>query len=43
MKKWVLSALAYLIVVLGSYYAYTAIFAPSTEDGQPINTEQHNE
>ena len=43
MKKWVLSALAYLIVVLGSYYAYTAIFAPSIEDGQPINTEQHNE
>ena len=23
MKKWVLSALAYLIVVVGSYYAYT--------------------
>ena len=43
MKKWVLSALAYLIVVLGSYYAYTAIAAPSIEDGQHINTEQHNE
>ena len=43
MKKWVLSALAYLIIVLGSYYAYTAISAPSIEDGQPINTEQHNE
>ena len=29
MKKWVLSALAYLIVVVGSYYAYTAIANPS--------------
>ena len=28
MKKWVLSALAYLIVVVGSYYAYTAIANP---------------
>jgi hypothetical protein len=43
MKKWVLSALVYLIVVLGSYYAYSAIAAPSTEDGPTINTEQHNE
>jgi hypothetical protein len=42
-KKWVLSALAYLIVVLGSYYAYSAITAPSIEDVPPINTEQHNE
>ena len=29
MKKWVLSALAYLIVVIGSYYAYSAIASPS--------------
>ena len=43
MKKWVLSALAYLIVVLGSYYAYSAIASPSLEDGQHINMEQHNE
>ena len=42
MKKWVLSALAYLIVVLGSYYAYTAIAAPSQRMDN-INTEQHNE
>ena len=43
MKKWVLSALAYLIVVVGSYYAYTAIASPPPEDGQHTNTEQHNE
>lgn len=43
MKKWVLSALAYLIVVIGSYYAYTAIAAPSIDEGPPMNTEQHNE
>jgi hypothetical protein len=43
MKKWVLSALAYLIVVIGSYYAYTAIAIPSVEDGEHTNLEQHNE
>lgn len=42
MKKWVLSALAYLVVVVGSYYAYTAI-TPPPEDVQHSNTEQHNE
>lgn len=43
MKKWVLSALAYLIVVIGSYYAYSAIASPSVEEEQHTNTEQHNE
>ena len=44
MKKWVLSALAYLIVVVGSYYAYTAIAnPPSKEDVQHSNTELHKE
>jgi hypothetical protein len=42
MKKWILSALAYLIVVMGSYYAYTAIASPSAEDGQHMNMEQNN-
>ena len=43
MKKWVLSALAYLIVVVGSYYAYTSIAnPPPTEDVQHSNTELHN-
>ena len=31
MKKWVLSALAYLIVVVGSYYAYTSITNPPSD------------
>lgn len=43
MKKWVLSALAYLIVVVGSYYAYTAIANPLVENEQHIKIEQHNE
>ncbi|WP_394237558.1 hypothetical protein [Niallia oryzisoli] len=43
MKKWVLSGLAYLVVVVGSYYAYTAITTPPPEDMQHSNTEQHNE
>ena len=43
MKKWVLSALAYLIVVVGSYYAYTVVTEPSTEDVQHSNKEGHNE
>ena len=43
MKKWVLSALAYLIVVVGSYYAYSAIASPPPEEGQHTNMEQHNE
>ena len=37
------SALAYLIVVVGSYYAYTEIVNPSAEDMQHSNTELHNE
>ncbi|WP_338472960.1 hypothetical protein R4Z10_09655 [Niallia sp. XMNu-256] len=43
MKKWVLSALAYLLVVVGIYYAYTTIASPSAEDGQHTNIEQHDE
>ena len=43
MKKWVFSALAYLIVVVGSYYSYAAIANPSAEDVQHSNTELHNE
>lgn len=41
MKKWVLSALAYLIIVVGAYYAYDAIVGPSTNDQGHMNTEQH--
>jgi hypothetical protein len=43
MRKWVLSALAYLIVVVGSYYAYMTIANPPQEDVQHSNTELHNE
>lgn len=44
MRKWVLSALAYLIVVVGFYYAYTSITnPPSEEDVQHSNTELHKE
>ena len=35
MKKWVLSALAYLIVVLPVLIMHTAISAPSIEDVPP--------
>ncbi|MDQ0232415.1 MULTISPECIES: hypothetical protein [Bacillaceae] len=42
MKKWVLSALAYLIVVVGAYYAYS-IVSPPVEDQEHTNIEQHNE
>ena len=42
MKKWVLSALAYLLVAMGSYYAYTTISNAPTEDVQHSNTELHN-
>ena len=43
MKKWVLSALAYLIVVRRFLLCVHCNRRPSTEDGQHINTEQHNE
>ena len=42
MKKWVLSALAYLIVVVGAYYAYSIVSTP-VEDQEQTNIEQHNE
>ncbi len=31
MKKWALSAIVYLVVVVGAYYVYTAIAGPSEE------------
>ena len=43
MRKWVLSALAYFIVVVGSYSAYMSIANSSTKDVQHSNTELHNE
>ena len=43
MKKWVLSALVYLIAVLDSYYAFTAMTSPTAVDVQHSNNEQHHE
>jgi hypothetical protein len=43
MKKWVLSALSYLIVVVGSYYAYTAITSNSVDDVDHSKVEQHED
>ncbi len=40
MKKWALSAIIYLLVVIGAYYTYTAVAEPSEE--MP-NHEQHQE
>jgi hypothetical protein len=42
MKKWVLSAIAYLLVVVGAYYAYTAIEGPPDQNSDQGGTEEHN-
>lgn len=41
MQKWILSATIYLIVVVGAYYAITAVAGPS-ENSEHSNTEQHD-
>lgn len=41
MKKWVLSATVYLIVVIGVYYAFSAIVGP-VDSSDHSNTEQHD-
>ncbi len=38
MKKWVLSAIIYVVVVVGAYYTYTAVAEPSEESP---SYEQH--
>ncbi|WP_256240663.1 hypothetical protein [Bacillus sp. V3B] len=43
MKKWMISALIYLVVVVGSYYAYTSISGAPAEDIEHSNTEQHDQ
>jgi len=43
MKKWALSAIAYLIIVVGSYYAYSALADPPTDNNGHSNTEQHEQ
>lgn len=39
MKKWALSAIVYLVVVVGAYYVYTAIIGPSEES--PTHEQHH--
>ena len=39
MKKWALSAIVYLIVVIGAYYTYTAVAGPP--EVSPNQHEQH--
>jgi hypothetical protein len=43
MKKWALSAIVYFLVVVGAYYAYTAIAEPPAEGVEHSNTEQHDQ
>ena len=40
MKKWALSAIIYLLVVVGAYYAYITVAGPSEESP---SHEQHQE
>lgn len=40
MKKWVLSATIYLLVVVGAFYAITAVAGPS-DNSDHSNTDQH--
>lgn len=40
MNKWAISAIIYLVVVVGAYYVYTAIAGPSEEIP---GHEQHQE
>ena len=43
MKKWALSAIAYLLIVVGIYYGYTAFAEPPADGNSHTNTEQHEQ
>ena len=43
MKKWALSAIIYLLVVVGAYYAYTAITSNPVDDVNHSKVEQHED
>lgn len=43
MKKWVISAVVYLLVVVGGYYAMTGLSEPPEDSSEHTNTEQHEE
>ncbi|WP_263597266.1 hypothetical protein [Metabacillus idriensis] len=42
MKKWMLSAIAYLLVVVGSYYAYNSIAGEPADEVDHTEMEQHD-
>jgi hypothetical protein len=41
MKKWAISAILYLVVVVGGYYAYASVAAPVTHDNK--EETEHND
>jgi hypothetical protein len=41
MKKWALSAIVYLLVVVGGYYAYEAFAGSPVDDPGHSDTEQY--
>nr|WP_295971018.1 hypothetical protein [uncultured Bacillus sp.] len=41
MKKWVLSAIAYFLIVIAIYYGWTAIAEPPADHNEHSETEQH--
>ena len=43
MKKWALSAIVYLLVVVGVYYAYTGLAESPADGTEHPNTVQHEE
>ncbi|WP_261798734.1 hypothetical protein [Bacillus tuaregi] len=43
MKKWVISAVVYLLVVVGGYYAVTGFSEAPSDGSEHNNTELHGE
>lgn len=43
MKKWVISAIAYMIVVIGGYYVYAEFIKGETDDDVASSVENHQE
>ncbi|MEK3993008.1 MULTISPECIES: hypothetical protein [Robertmurraya] len=42
MKKWVISALVYLVVVVGAYYAYSSIAGEPTDEADHSNMQMED-
>jgi hypothetical protein len=43
MKKWTLSAMIYLLVVVGAYYAYDAFAGPPAEEVNHTGEQLHHQ